>query len=66
MTLITPESKEAAVHDRWVHDLSDTTLRAALADLSARRAFDRRNPEHRWIMSRRAALSRQALKRKLI
>lgn len=62
MTLITPESKEAAEHDKWVQGLSRATLLAASADLGKRRAHDRRNPEHRWILSRRAAIQRQLIK----
>lgn len=35
------------------------------ADLGKRRCHERKNPEHRWIMGRRAALQREILRRRL-
>jgi hypothetical protein len=58
-------NREQEEHDRNISGLANFTLIAAAKDLDARRAFDRRNPEHRWIMSRRAALHREILRRKL-
>jgi hypothetical protein len=56
---------EAARHDLVVRDYSDHTLIAAAQDLHPRAAWDRKDPEQRFIMSRRAALQREILRRDL-
>jgi hypothetical protein len=58
-------NREQEEHDRNISGLADATIIAAAKDLDQRRAFDRKNQEHRWIMSRRAALHREILRRKL-
>jgi hypothetical protein len=60
----TPD-REATEHDRNIAGLADATIRAAAKDLDQRRAWNRKDPEHRWIMSRRAALHREIIRRKL-
>lgn len=55
---LSPEQREAANHDSWVQGHGPDTLRAMARDLCARQAHNRRDPEHRWIMSRRAAILR--------
>ncbi len=50
--------REAAEHDRNVRDYSPATVAAAWDDLAGREAWDRKNPEHRWVLERRAALRR--------
>jgi len=50
--------REAEEHDRNVRDYSPATVAAAWEDLSSRDAWDRKNPEHRWVLERRAALRR--------
>ena len=57
--------REATEHDRNIAGLADQTILTATADLDARRAWNRKDPEHRWIMSRRAALHREIIRRKL-
>ncbi len=54
-----PEAREAAEHDRNVAGLPPATVIAAARDLCARRVFNHRDPESRWILSRRAALLRR-------
>jgi hypothetical protein len=60
---LAPEQVEARDHDKWVEGLSIQTLQAAGRDLLSRTLWHRRDPEHRWGMSRRAAIMR-ALSRK--
>lgn len=55
------QKREAAEHDRAVRDYDPETVEAAFMDLADRPAFERKNPEHRWIMNRRAALRRLAI-----
>ena len=50
------QSREKAEHDRAIRDYDEDTLLAAAEDLAKRRAWDRRNAEHRWIMGRVAAI----------
>jgi heme-degrading monooxygenase HmoA len=52
------QAREAAEHDKAVADYSPQLLQSAWEDLNARHAWDRKDPEHRWIMARRAALMR--------
>lgn len=54
------QGRDAAEHDRWVATYSAEMLEAAWDDLSRRAAWDRKNPEHRWVMGRRAAIARAA------
>lgn len=51
------------LHDKAVRTLSDSTLAAAHNDLWNRKTLDRKNPEHRWILDRRAALTRELIRR---
>jgi hypothetical protein len=52
-------AEENATHDAWVRDLSLGTLKAIWEDLAHRPAWDRKNPEQRWTMGRRAAVGRR-------
>jgi hypothetical protein len=52
------QAREAMEHDRAVRDYLPETVEAAWNDLAGRAVHDRRNPEHRWVMARRAALRR--------
>ncbi len=54
------QNREAAEHDRNVRDYSAQTLEAAFEDLKGRVVFEKKDPEHRWVMNRRAALVRRA------
>jgi hypothetical protein len=63
--MTTYPDREATEHDRNISGLADSTILAASRDLDQRRAYDKKNPEHRWIMSRRAALHREIIRRKL-
>lgn len=56
------QAAEAAEHDRAVANYGPELLQAAYRDLRARSVHDPKNPEHRWIMSRRAALLRAGQK----
>lgn len=58
--------QEAANHDAWAAGLSRETVVLAAGDLCKARAHDRKNPEHRWIMGRKAALLRRIHNEKLI
>ena len=58
--LTASQKAEAASHDAFVRDYTPDMLEAAWADLTGRRACDRKNPEHRWVMARRGALARRA------
>jgi hypothetical protein len=53
------QSAEAIAHDKAVATLSQETLLAAAKDLGQRRAHDRKDPEQRWVMARKAALLRR-------
>lgn len=52
------QRRSAAEHDRAVRDYSPETVEAAWFDLDARKAWDRKDPEQRWVMDRKAALRR--------
>jgi hypothetical protein len=54
--------KEAAEHDRAVVMLSEETLLAVAADLGIRRPSNRRDPEERWLMGRKAAVLRRLMR----
>lgn len=56
--LTASQRREAAEHDRAVRDYTPETVEAAYFDLDARRAWDKKDHEHRWIMARKAALLR--------
>ena len=58
------QKAEAVEHDRAVADYPAWLLESAYEDLEARVVFDRKNPEHRWVMARRAALKRAAMRMK--
>ena len=51
-------AREAAEHDRAVRDYTPAVAEAAFNDLSARGAWNRKDPEQRWVMARLAALGR--------
>lgn len=53
------QQREIAEHDRAVRDYDAETLAAAYDDLDSRSAWNRKDPEHRWIMARKAALLRR-------
>lgn len=55
------QKREAAEHDRNVRDYEPETVEAAYMDLAKRPAHERKNPEHRWVAARRAALRRLAI-----
>lgn len=52
------ERRTAAEHDRAIQDYAPATVAAAWNDLQGREVWDRKNPEHRWVLARRAALRR--------
>ncbi|MFZ9938223.1 MAG: hypothetical protein ACO3JG_14385 [Luteolibacter sp.] len=56
------QRREAAEHDRAVAGYLPETVAAAFEELRRRAAYDRKNPEHRWILARKAALGRLALR----
>lgn len=53
------DKTENEEHDAYVRGLDTTTLLAARKDLMARKVSNRRDPEERWIMERRAAIARE-------
>jgi len=60
------QQQEAADHDKAVCTLSNRTLIAAAKDLSKRPpAYNRKDPEQRWTMARKAALRREIQRRNL-
>jgi hypothetical protein len=63
--MTTLPDRERQEHDRNIAGLADATILAASRDLDQRRAYDKKNPEHRWIMSRRAALHREIIRRRI-
>jgi len=52
-------------HDKEARRLGNQTLIAAAEDLAARLVWDRKDPEARWILGRRAALLREIRRRGL-
>lgn len=52
------QRKDAAEHEKAVECYDEETLTAIAMDLRQRRAWDRKNHEHRWIMNRLAAVLR--------
>jgi hypothetical protein len=56
---------EMTDHDREARRLGNQTLIAAAEDLAARTVWDRKDPEQRWILQRRAALMREIARRRL-
>jgi hypothetical protein len=55
------QKREAAEHDRNIAGYTAEMVAAAFADLYPRRGTDRKDPEQRWIMERKAALGRLAV-----
>lgn len=53
------QREEAAEHDKAVAILSPSTVMAAARDLCPRLASNRKDPEQRWVMARKAALLRR-------
>lgn len=60
--LDTIQRREAAEHDRAIASYPPELVAAAYEDLHRRNAYDRKNPEQRWVMARKAALGRLALR----
>jgi cobalamin biosynthesis Mg chelatase CobN len=56
---------EMTDHDREARRLSDKTLIAAALDLNRRKVWDKKDPESRWVLGRRAALLREINRRRL-
>lgn len=56
------QAKDAADHDAWVAGYTPEMLAEAFEDLRARGAWDRKDPEHRWVMNRLAAIKRAAMR----
>ena len=56
--LTASQAREAAEHDRNIRDYTPGMVHAAWEDLQGRKAFDKKDPEQRWVMARRAALGR--------
>ena len=54
--------REAMEHDRAVAGYSRDLLADVWDDLCRRPAYDRKNPEHRWILARKAAVGRAAMR----
>ena len=52
-------------HDRQVRPMANQTLIAAAEDLCARKVWDKKDPETRWVLGRRAALLREIRRRGL-
>ena len=50
---------DARAHDKAVATLAPETVLAAARDLGKRGCWDYREPEHRWILGRLAALARR-------
>ena len=50
--------QEAAEHDRAIADYDEDTLLAIACDLGKRYACNRKDPEQRWVMARKAAVLR--------
>jgi hypothetical protein len=66
MTILMDADKiEAGKHDRQARELSDGALVAAANDLLSRKVWDKRDPEQRWVLARRAALLREVNRRRL-
>lgn len=55
-------TSEDAQHDRAIAAYSESLLASTFADLGSRRAFNRRDPEQRWVMARRAAIARRLIR----
>lgn len=56
--LANAQARDIAEHDKAVRDYATDIAKAAAEDLGKRRAWDRRDPEQRWIMNRLASLLR--------
>lgn len=56
---------DADQHDNEARRLPDQTLVAAAEDLNARKVWDQKDPETRWVLARRAALLREIRRRRL-
>jgi hypothetical protein len=65
MTSTITRDPEMTDHDREARRLGNQTLIAAAEDLTGRTVWDRKDPEQRWILHRRAALLREIQRRNL-
>jgi hypothetical protein len=54
--------REQAEHDHAIEQYGVEMCKNTLADIDRHKPFDRKNPEHRWLMSRRAAILRKLVK----
>lgn len=52
------QKREAAEHDKAVAHYTPRLIEAAYNDLHGRNAWNRKDPEQRWVMARLAALRR--------
>lgn len=59
------QQRDALEHDKAVSILSAATVIAAAKDLMGRCAHNRKDPEQRWTMERKAALRREIVRRNL-
>lgn len=57
--LATIQAREARQHDEAIAGYDEDLCFAVGEDLLKRSAYNLKDPEHRWIMSRRAALLRR-------
>lgn len=57
--LAASQARECAEHNRAIRDFDENTLLAIAGDLGRRICSDRKNPEHRWTMARKAAVLRR-------
>lgn len=57
--LAASQLKDALEHDKCIAGYSEETLRAAARDLGQRLANNRKDPEQRWVMARKAAVLRK-------
>jgi hypothetical protein len=65
MIVMNSDKIDAGKHDRHAREMNDGTLVAAANDLMARRVWDKKDPEQRWVLARRAALLREIQRRRL-
>lgn len=57
--LAASQIRDALEHDKCIEGYSEETLRAAARDLGKRLASNRKDPEQRWVMARKAAVLRK-------
>lgn len=57
---------EKALHDKNVQGLRPETLLAAMRDLGSQSLHNRKDPETRWKLERRAAIQREIIRRRIL